>query len=260
MIITARQARTANTYAPLQNRRAIGTATVRGLFGPSIKLWLHPNGAALASGTVVSAVNDYSNNNVTISQGTLSRRPIKSAVNNVPGFTFDGVDDFLSTTAVNLSGINKATVVIVNRLAVAGAAGILFEVGASAAIAGGIQIFRSSTAEFNANSYSFGSYNERKVASQANKWFCQVVTYDRALAAANENKLFIDGTNVVSTAVTIPDLSQNFENRASTIGGWSPSSATLKGQIAQLVVLRGALSAAQVFEISTALKQAAGSP
>lgn len=258
MIIAARQALTANRCAPRQQRSTYAAQRLRSLFGPSIRLWLDGSIDQQPIGGAVAQAQDQSGLGVAITQTVVASRPLRSVVQNVSGWTFDALDDRLNTAAVNLSGANKATLVCVHRLAVAGTAGILLEVGNGAAVNGGIQFFRTATGRFSGNSYTGVSYNAKDAASSVGVWLSQTVVLDRSLPAASETTLYQNGAAVAMTTLASADLSANFENRASTIGGWAASAATINGQIAQMIVLTGSLTAARVAEISLLAMQTAG--
>lgn len=259
MIIKARYARLANAQAPRQEKAAYGAQRIRALAGPSLRLWLDGAHDPAPVGMAVPAASDRSGRNVQIAQFTAARQPLRSSVAGVAGWTFDGTDDRLECGNIDLSGSNKATVLVVNRLAVAGGTGILFEVAENSAVfAGGIQLYRNIAAGFEANSHSGSNYNDKKIVSTAVAWYCHGVTLDRAQVAASETVLYENGLAPAATVVAAANLSANFENRSGMIGGWSFSAATLNGQIAQVLVLTGALSAAQMQELSVLLLQLSG--
>lgn len=260
MIFKARYARLANAQAPRQEKAAYAAQRIRALAGPSLRLWLDGAHDPAPVGMAVPAASDRSGRNVQIAQFTAARQPLRSSVAGVAGWTFDGTDDRLECGNIDLSGSNKATVLVVNRYAVAGSTGMLFEVADNSAVhAGGIQLYRyNAAARFSGGSHSGASYNARYIAGSAATWVCHGSTFDRSLAAASETVLYANGAVVASTAIATVDLSANFENRSGMIGGWSFSAATLNGQIAQVLVLTGALSAAQMQELSVLLLQLSG--
>ena len=258
MLICARYAQTANRFAPHQQQSAFAAQRLRSLYAPSLRFWLDGVRDAQAYGGTVAAAQERSGRDVTVTQTVVASRPLRSVVQNVPGWTFDALDDRLNTGNIDLSSSNKATFLCVNRQAVSGAAGILVEIGNSAVVNGGVQFFRTATARFSGNSYTGANYNAKDAASTAGSWFCHAVVLDRSLAAASETTLYQNGAAVAMTTLASAELSLNFENRAATIGGWASSPATLNGQIAQVVVLSQALTAAQVAEVSTLVMQTAG--
>lgn len=259
MLIKARYARLANAQAPRQEKAANAAARLRALFGPSMRLWIDGAHDAIAVGNTAVRAFDRSGQNVSVQQLTVANRPLRSVVSGVAGWTFDGTDDRFNCGSIDLSASNKVTVFAVNRQAVAAATGILFEVAENSGVfQGGIQVFRNNAAGFEANSHQGVSFNDRKITSSTGVWYCHAVTLDRSQVAASENTLYQNGFAVVSTAVASSELSLNFENRSGMIGGWSFSAATLNGQIAQILVLTGALSSAQVYDASRLLMQLSG--
>ena len=259
MLIKARYARLANAQAPRQEKAANAASRLRALFGPSMRLWIDGAHDSIAVGNTAVRAFDRSGKGVSVQQLTVANRPLRSVVGGIAGWTFDGTDDRLDCTAIDLSASNKATVFAVNRLATAGATGVLFDVGNNAAVNGGIQVIRyDATARFSANSYSGATFNARYSASSAATWFCHAVTLDRSQVAASEVTLYQNGSAQAMTSLATNDLSLSFENRVGSIGGWSASAATLNGQIAQVMVLTGALSPAQVYDASRLLMQLSG--
>jgi len=259
VLIKARYARLANAQAPRQEKAAYTASQIRALYGPSLRLWIDGAHDPIAVGSTAVRAFDRSGRNVTVQQLTVANRPLRSVVGGVAGWTFDGTDDRLECGAIDLSGSNKVTVVVVDRLAVAASTGILFEVAEnSGTFVGGIQFFRDNAGAFNGNTHQGVSYNARKIAGSAGAWVCHALTADRSLAAASETVLYANGTAPASTPIVLSELSSNFENRTGMIGGWSFSAATLNGQIAQVLVFTGAMSAAQVADVSKLAMQLAG--
>lgn len=259
MLIKARYARLANAQAPRQEKAANAAARLRALFGPSMRLWIDGAHDSFAVGSTAVRAFDRSGQNVSVQQLTVANRPLRSAVGGIAGWTFDGTDDRFNCGNIDLSAAAKATVLVVNRLAVAGGTGILFEVGENGAVNGGMQVIRyDATARFAANSHQAASFNGKYIASSTASWFCHGVVIDRSLAAASECTMFANGSVVAGTATASAELSLNFENRSGMIGGWSAGAATLNGQIAQVLVLTGALTSAQVFDASRLLLQLSG--
>lgn len=250
MLIKARYARLAGAQAPKQEKASYAASRIRALYGPSLRLWIDGAHDSFAVGSTAVRAFDRSGKGVSVQQLTAANRPLRSVVGGVGGWTFDGTDDRFDVGAVDLSSSNKVTVVTINRLTTAATTGILYEVGENGAVNGGLQVFRNNVGGFEANSHQAALFNDRKITGSTNTWYCHAVVIDRAQAAASENSLYQNGLFVASTAVASSDLSLSFENRAGAIGGWTFSAATLAGQIAQVIVLTGALSSAQVYDVS----------
>lgn len=261
MIVAARQAQTANRNAPRQHRSAVAASSIRSLFAPSICFWMDGWSDPRQYGVAASAATDMSGLAVSITQSTGSLQPLRSVVDSVPGWTFDGVNDRWDTGAINLTGTNKISVIVVNRETTTTTAGIMLEIGAGAAVNGGVQYFRyTATGKVQATTYTGASYNAKDINSSFNSWFAHAFTCDRSLTAVNEITSYEDGVAKAATVIAASDLSANFENRAATIGGWAPSAATFTGSIAQVLVFAVCLTAAQIAFVSTSLRQRAGLP
>jgi len=258
----ARQAQTANRLAPRQTRSAVGTAAIRGKYDPIVSFWLHPDGAPAASGTAVAAVRDYGLQNVSITQATASKQPLLSVRANLPCFTFDGVNDALQVAAIDFSGTQQLTIAIVEFRATT-TGGTEWELTTNQNLNNnGIGIFAN---DFGTNRWEIAflgnvGYQVKEVSTTAQRWQTFVATINKGAAAASELALFQNGVKLSSfTTLTTSENTNTFANSASWIGSRNNGTAyPFSGSIAQLVVIRSALTDSQAAALSLEIAQAAG--
>ena len=246
----------------MQTRRAVGTARVRAKYGPSMRLWLHPRGSQVASGTAVAAVNDQSGRGVAITQATASKQPLKSAFRGVPSYRFDGVNDALEVAAIDFSATQGVTIAVVEYRSTA-AFGTEYELTPDINFqTGGIGIYGNATAgdrwecAFRGNN----DYQVREVASTAQNWRSFVAVANKALPAASEIKIYQSGAEITSYTTSLTSENTNtFANSTSWIGSRNNgASLPLSGSIAMLVVFNRALFAGECQALTLELAEAAG--
>lgn len=257
MLIQARQARTANAFAPRQEKKSIASGRIRWHYGPQVRFWFNGVADSSSPGSTCTTANDWSGLGVSILQTSSSLRPIKSVVNNVVGWSFDGVDDSLTTGNINLAGGNKMSIFSVARQAVA-TSGILIEIGGGASINGGFQYYRDNVNKLHCNSYSGLSYNEKTIDTTLLTWNLHAYSVDRSKVAASEIVIYSGTTKPTTATVVANDLSANFENRAASIGNWNASSLPFNGQISQILMMNICVTDAEQAEIATWLQQITG--
>ena len=264
MLHTARVAGTANRYAPVQTRRSVGTALVRGRFGPGISWWMHPNGSPVATGTVVPAIQDYSDNNLSITQATVAKQPLKSAVSNVPGFAFDGVNDSMSTGATDLTTFQALTVVTTEYRANT-TVGIELEFTSdSNAVATGCAVVANDSSVENWAVDFLGNvgYQIKVVTAAAaprQTWGSWVAVMNKAQPAATELLVYKSGQQVTSFSSNVTSNNTNaFANSSWYIGGRNNTSVFLNGSLAQIIVITGGLSDSEASYLSLYAAQSAG--
>lgn len=266
MLHTARVAGSANRLAPVQERRSVGTALVRGLFAPSMVWWMHPQGCQLASGLTVPAVQDFSGRGVTITQGTGSKQPLRGGVQGVPCFTFDGVNDSMSTSATNLTGTQAITVAVVEYRNTT-TAGIQTELTIDST-GGGINTgYVVVGNEGGSNNFSVaylgnGGYQIKDVQSAltpTQSWAAWATVANKSLTAANELKIFRRGQQVTSFSANVTTESTNaFANASWYIGARNNAISFFNGSLAQILVLSTGLSDTAAAYLSLYMAQSAG--
>jgi len=239
---------------------------VRGLFAPSMVWWLHPQGCQLASGSTVPAVQDFSGRGVTITQGTASKQPVRGGVRGVPCFTFDGVNDSMSTSATNLTGTQAITVAVVEyrNTTVAGIQAELTTDATGGGINTGYLVVgnNSSVNNFSVAYLGSGGYQIKDVQSAitpTQSWAAWTTVANKTLTAANELKFFRRGQPVTSFSTNTTNESTNaFANAAWYIGARNNTTAFFNGSLAQILVLSTGLSDTAAAYLSLYLAQSAG--
>lgn len=261
MIIAARQARTANRFAPRQTRSAVGISTVRGKYGPSARFYLTADGAPVATGTAVSRVQDWSARNTSISQATASKQPLAGTRQGIPCYTFDGLNDALQVATINLTTTQAITVAVVEFRPVANV-GVVWEFGTDINLGGGsFGTFVNDNGQCFSTAYSTGAqFQLRAVASTIGQWRAWVVTANRAAVAANQLYVYTQGTQVTSFVNSLSGtVTGSFGNLASWIGARNNGAAfPFAGSVAQVLLLDRALSASDASALSLEIAQAAG--
>lgn len=261
MLHVARCAYLANRYAPVLTRRTVGTALVRGKFGSLIKVWLHPNGSPVGTGTTVDSVQDYSDNNVSIAQATVAKQPLKSATSNVPGFAFDGVNDCLQSASVDFSPSQSVTIALVeyrNNNIVANeleqTASFATSTTAFAALVNDNNIAQLVPAFKGNVGNQVGYY---PLAAQ--QWFPIVYVFDKAQAAANEIRLYARGQALTFNLVASSNNTNGFGAGVLNFGSRdNGASLPLTGSLAQAFVLSTGLTESDAYWLSMYLAQAGG--
>ena len=204
------------------------------------------NGAHLvriASGSATFTINSfdvYVGNHA--SQDTAAARPVYKTDGTYHWLQFDGVDDGLSTAAINFTATDKMSVFAgVQKTSGAGFQ-TLVELG-SGAVENGFSIFAPNS---NNNNFDFRlAANPRETAPVYPPPTTKVlsVLYDIAgTTASDEVSANINASNVALTGSTL--ASGMFINSALNIGRRSGGTLPFNGNIYSLIV-RGALSSAQ---------------
>lgn len=264
MLHSARVAGSANRLAPVQERRSVGTALVRGLFAPSMVWWMHPQGCQLASGSTVPAVQDFSGRGVTITQGTASKQPLRGGVQGVPCFTFDGVNDSMSTSATNLTAFQALTVAVTEyRANITVGIEVELTTDQNAFTTGCIVAANDNSTENWSLAFLGNAGYQYKVitaaASPKQTWGSWVAVMDKTKPAATELVIHKSGQQVTSFSANVTANNTNaFANAAWYIGARNNASTFLNGSLAQILVLSTGLSDTAAAYLSLYLAQSAG--
>lgn len=263
MIIAARQARTANTYAPLQERSATATGRIRDLFRPAMRYWAHARLTQQMSGAV-PAVLDASGRGVVIDQATASKQPLAGSATNVRGWVFDGVNDCLQTATVTLSDTDQVTLALVARPATT-AASVVFEMTTNwtSATTAMIAVANNSGANLmmagmksNATQVSYKEWSQ-----PVNNWHAQALTFNIPVPANDETKAYRDGSQITSFFANF-----NFECTAAAMGNFAHflgsrnngTALPFNGTVASVLLLGQALNVTDASTLTGLLRQAAG--
>jgi lysophospholipase L1-like esterase len=207
----------------------------------------HPAVAALADGAAIATLPDL-RGHADASQATAGSRPTRQTVNGIPVVRFAGVDDFLSTAAIDFSANTQLTVALILS---SDATATLYSVYESANpsvnndawsihLAATTHVptaFVRGDSGFSAQAHSLG------VTTTPRMLFA---TLDRA-AATNEATIYLDG--FPSTVARSPNLNNTntFGNRATFIGARDGTSNFLIGDLYELWVWRRILTSDELY-------------
>ena len=257
MLIQARRARTANTSAPIQERRSYATGQVRWTYGPSILFWLHAQTDTSPGGATVSSANDWSGAGVAISQAVAARQPLKGAVNNAAAFQFDGVNDWFNLGSVGLSGQAITVATIEKQTNSAFAYQIDLNTVAPRAYLGRWNV----VAARNVSAAVQGNVGWSSMWSTAgfNNLVGIVAVLDMSKASGSEVALYADGS-APATATGAAENTGSFSATTGAIGATAAGTGggPYGGFICSLIILKASVTAAQAAQLNTVLRQAAG--
>lgn len=263
MLIAARQARTANTHAPLQERAATATGRIRDLFRPSMRYWAHARSTQQMSGAV-AAVLDASGRGVTIDQATASKQPLAGSTANVRGWVFDGVNDCLQTPTVTLSDTTQVTLAIVCRPATT-AASVLLEMSTNWTSAPTAMLAFANNSGTNLMMMGMKStatqVSYKEWTQPVGNWHAQALTFNIPAPVADETRAYRDGSQITNFFANF-----NFDCTAAAMGNFphfigsraNGIAFPLNGTIAAVLLLGQALSAPDASTLTGLLRQASG--
>ena len=260
MIVAARQARTANTHAPLQERAATATGRIRDLYRPSMRYWAHARYTQQMSGAV-AAVLDASGRGTVIDQATASKQPLAGTTAGARAWVFDGVNDCLATPSITLA--DQITVSIVHRAA-ATTGGAAYYWGANINAVSNANAFTQNDIGINrllaGATIGGGSYNAKEYSNTAQTWGAHVQVWDRALAGTSEMQVYRNGAQItVFTTNLTGNSSGNFGSFQHFFGaGNNGAVAAANCSLASVLLLTVALGAADAANLSLLMQQAAG--
>ena len=265
MLIAARQAPTANKYAPRRQRSSFAAGQLRWYFGPSIKLWIDAVRDRSATGNSVAGTKDRSGADVSITQTTASKQPIKDAVQGIHGFKFDGVNDALQVAAINNTATSAISVVCAYAKNT-GAQGVIIEasINANTSATGWNCITNDTIAGQDAWAFQGNvGYGYRSFAGAAvGSWTSSVCVINKALASGQEIKIYRAGNEITQFVATIDSNNTNaFGTDPIYIGSRNNGAALpTTASISQVILLGRALTAAEAKLASILVGQAAGIP
>jgi lysophospholipase L1-like esterase len=220
----------------------------------------HPTIAALADGAAIATLPDL-RGHADASQATAGSRPTKQTVGGIPVVRFAGVDDFLSTPAIDFSANNQLTVALILS---SDATATLYSVYESANpsvnndawsihLAATTHVptaFVRGDSGFSAQAHSLGVTTGPRMV---------FATLNRA-AATNEATVYIDG--FPSTVANSPNLNNTntFGNRATFIGARDGTSQFLIGDLYELWVWTSILTSDLLYAWGRAIATPLGVP
>ena len=209
-------------------------------------------------GSTSASTKDSSNRNVSITQSTSARRPLKSVVSNVASWTFDGVDDWFDTGTINLSATQAVTIAIVEQQT---NNAFSYEVDIGASPTRFFLARRNNVASRNVSAVSFGNVGISNIWSTGafNSASVIVGKIDWSKPSGSEAEIFVNGT-APATATGAVNNTGNFGNQAGKIGAAAigDGSGPYGGWIASIIVFSRALTTAEIALLSSYLLRRAG--
>lgn len=266
MLIQARQARTANTRAPLTQRSSFSAGQIRWYFGPNLVLWADAVRDQRATGASVTATPDQSGRGNTITQITATKQPLKATAGNVVAcFQFDGVNDCLQVSSIDLTATQAVTVAIADWKANT-TIGISYEFSTdiNASILGFAAVPNSNgVGTYGWSMRGNAGFTYRVPGSDnATTWYGRATIFNKGAPAAQEMTVARDGQLITSFVDSASVENTNaFGNLASFIGSRNNGASTAyNGSISQVILLNTALSTDNNTLLSLLVRQAAGIP
>lgn len=254
MLVKARYARLAGAQAPRQEKVSQSFSQIRSLYGPSIALWVDAQRDPTPSGSTVSAVNDLSGRNVAVSQVVVAKQPLKTN----DAWVLDGVNDYFTTSAIALSGLQTATLVSVDQQT---NSAFSYQIDVNSASPKAFLARWNNVATRNASFVSIGNVGVSNIWSTGgyNNPIVTVGTVDWAKASGSEVAITVNGTTP-TTASGAAENTGTFNDSVCGIGAISTGAGTAPfgGKIWSVLVLRNALSVADAATLSKLLMQRAG--
>lgn len=259
MLVQARRAKTANTFAPFQEKRSVASARIRWAFGPSIALWMHAAADTTPAGSTISAMNDRSGAAVSIAQGTAARQPLKTTLSNVaPALQFDGVNDWLTLGSIDIAGLQTITLATVEQQTNSAFA---YQIDVNTANPRAFLARYNNVVARNISLVSIGNAGISNIWSTGayNSPVCIIGTVDWSQPSGSEVAIYADG----SAPATLNGAVNNTNSFAASVGAigaiaTGAGTGPYGGYICSALVLKRALSAAEAAALSTLMRQASG--
>lgn len=258
MLIAARQARTANRFAPAQTRRTNAQAWLEGLYAPSICLWLDAYRLPQPVGTAVATAPDASGRSIAITQATASKQPIVAVNAGIKALQYDGVNDCLQTGTLTL-GTQQVSIVAMSRQT-SGTA-ILAEAGiGTPGTTDTVTHSRGDGTVRNIVGFYAGNVGLQYKLSTVGyaDWVQSAIVCDKAEPAATEMLVFANNAAPALT-VTTSNNTNTFGNYAWNIGSRNNGTvAPLLGFLSQVIVFCKALTAEERTQVYRSVQEICG--
>lgn len=256
MLISARTARTANRFAPRQERGSVAAADLRSRFGPSLLAWYDAATSPVAFGSTAETWSD-SAGIANATQALASKQPARAVKNNVASMRFDGVNDGMVTAATSWP-VQAVTVFTVRWLTDATNKNVVERTADFNSSTEGLVVYGRSGEAGVALRGNAGYSNGALLSSQA-RWLCNATVCNKAAIFGQEVAIYQDGVQQTLTIYSSSDNTNTFGTQILSIGGRNGGADyVMNGWLASVVVLSGARTAAEIASISQLLLQRAG--
>lgn len=216
-------------------------------------IWLDPSDLATmfqddagttpvtAAGQVVGLIRDKSGNNNHASQTTEASKPILRNTGNLWWLEFDGVDDFLVTSAINLTATNKASGFFGLRKMTVNPASVFAELSANSGVNNGTMAIFAPPATNPTLTFGSRARADATLDNTSNASFLNPFTAVLSVLidfAGFTNVLRVNGDQTTASAAA---SAVNFGNNALYIGRRGGTTQPFNGLMYGLII-RGAMS------------------
>jgi hypothetical protein len=256
MIIAARQARTANRFAPRQTKRSVAGSQIRDLFGPSLLMWLDAFANPTPYGSTVATWADQTMR-ANATQALASKQPARVVKANVPSMQFDGINDGMVTAATSWP-VQAVTVFTLRWLTDATNKNVVERTADFNVSTEGLVVYGRSAEAGVALKGNVGYSQGAFLSSQA-LWRCNATVCNKAAIFGQEVAIYQDGVQQTLTLYSSSDNTNTFGTQIMSIGSRNGGADyVINGWLSSVLVISGARSASQIASITQLLMQRAG--
>lgn len=202
--------------------------------------------AITGTGVLLARINDKSGLGNNATQATPDSRPLTTTIGSVyRGVQFDGIDDWLQTTAIDFSNSDKMTVVAGVRKLSDAARGVLVELGAPAAAGS----FRIEAPGSSLNNYAMASGGSTIVGTTAAGFSSPISSILSGLGNISGDSVILrhNGTQVASSPSD--QGTGNYANDIIYIGRRGGTTLPFNGIITFLCVINRTLTAGELAQL-----------
>lgn len=259
MLIAARQARTANRFAPSQTRRTTATASIYGKHGPNIALWLNPYAIPVQVGTAVAAAPDCSPRRYAFTQSTASKQPLIANKDGIKALQYDGINDCLVSSVVTLSSTGMTCIAMTIQTS---GVGIVAEASDNTGSYDNAFVHsRGDGVVRNCVGFFKGNVGLQYLQGSAGftDWVHFSAVCDKTLGSADEMKIYGNGNALALLPATRSDNTGTFGNYAWNIGARNNGvAAPFLGWIAQVFVFAKPLTDFERIDVYRSTREICG--
>lgn len=265
MLCVARQARTAYSAGPVQNRRCVAGQELRSSYTTTQTAWLDAQANNLPLNTTVTVINDAavtspgSNFEWWTSTNPASTYPLYVVNANVKGVQFDGVDDLLQDRSNMVLAVQTITIVALYRNSSPAPQRIILEGGTDYNFQTGSFLVSGDATGAGSSLRGDVGYSYRTWASDQTPWTCTATVMNKAAGLGAEILAYENGTQItVFTASADSDNTNTFANQICRVGRRSNGVSPMTGVIAGITVFTRQLSLFEIQQVTQLLRWHAG--
>jgi hypothetical protein len=264
MLCVARQARTAYSNSPAQNRRCVTGQNLRSWYTDTMVGWLDAQGTNLTLNQTSAFWNDSGYNepySVFTWQSTAftsAQYPLNAVNSNVKCVQFDGIDDIIQTGNNLLLNVQAITVVALYRNFSASNAVVIEGSSLYTAVTTGFLLSSSST---NATSSLRGDvgYSTRTWSASQTPWTCVATVMDKSAGLGSEILAYQNGTQITSFTTSVnSDNTNTFISQVPRVGRSYNGTLPMSGVVACIMVFNRKLSTFEIQQVTQQMRWRAG--